>query len=58
MLNWVFLLLIGGAVLTAAFTKTMEQVKSASLSSATGAVNLALGLIGQMVLWLGFMRVL
>lgn len=58
MLNWVFLLLIAGSVLTAAFTGTMEQVTAASLSSATGAVNLALGLIGQMALWLGFMRVL
>lgn len=58
MLNWVFLLLIGGAVITAAFTGTMQQVTATSLSSAKGAVDLAIGLIGQMALWLGFMRIL
>lgn len=58
MLNWVFLLLIGGAVVTAAFTGTMQQVTATSLSSAKGAVDLAIGLVGQMALWLGFMRIL
>lgn len=58
MLNWVFLLLIGSAVITAAFTGTMQQVTATSLSSAKGAVDLAIGLIGQMALWLGFMRIL
>lgn len=58
MLNWVFLFLVGGAVLIAAFSGTMQQVTAASLSSAKGAVELVLGLIGQMALWLGFMRVL
>ncbi|MGI5861113.1 MAG: nucleoside recognition domain-containing protein [Myxococcales bacterium] len=58
MLNWVFLILVGGAVITAAFTGTMKQVTDASLSSAKAAVELAIGLIGQMGLWLGFMRVL
>src|SRR5690606_4445062 len=47
-----------GAVLIAAFSGTMQQVTAASLSSAKGAVELVLGLIGQMALWLGFMRVL
>lgn len=58
MLNWVFLLLVGGAVLTAAFTGTMKDVTAASLGSAKSAVDLAIGLVGQMGLWLGFMRVL
>lgn len=58
MLNWVFLILVGGAVITAAFTGTMKEVTDASLSSAKAAVELAIGLIGQMGLWLGFMRVL
>lgn len=58
MLNWVFLFLVGGAVLIAAFNGTMQQVTAASLSSAKGAVELVIGLIGQMALWLGFMRVL
>ncbi len=58
MLNWLFLALIGGAVLTAAFTGTMPKVTEASMGSAKSAVELALGLIGQMTLWLGFMGVL
>lgn len=58
MLNWIFLLLIAGAVLTGAFKGTMKPVTEASISSAKSAVELAIGLIGQMGLWLGFMRVL
>jgi len=57
-LNWVFLLLIVGAALTGAFTGTMKEVTGASISSAKGAVELAIGLVGQMALWLGFMEVL
>lgn len=58
MLNWVFLFLVAGAVLTAAFGGSMKAVTDASLASARSAVELALGLIGQMGLWLGFMRIL
>ncbi len=58
MLNWVFLILIGAGVLCAAFTGTMKSVTDASLSSARSAVELAIALVGQMGLWLGFMRVL
>lgn len=58
MLNWVFLFLVAGAVLTAAFGGSMKAVTDASLGSARSAVELALGLIGQMGLWLGFMRIL
>ncbi len=58
MLNWVFLVLVVGATLTAAFTGTMGAVTSASIASAKGAVDLSLNLAGQMTLWLGFMGVL
>ena len=58
MLNWIFLFLIGGAVLTAAFTGRMADVTAASMASAKSAVDLAIGLAGQMALWLGFMGVL
>lgn len=58
MLNWVFLALVVGAVVTGAFTGTMHQVKDAGLLSAKSAVELAIGLVGQMTLWLGFMGVL
>ncbi len=58
MLNWIFLVLIVGATLTAALTGTMEPVTKASADSAKSAVELAISLIGQMALWLGVMRVL
>lgn len=58
MLNWVFLLLVLGSVVTAAFGGAMKLVTDASISSAKSAVDLALGLVGQMAIWLGFMRVL
>lgn len=58
MLNGIFLVLIAGAVLTAAFNGSMPRVTEQSLGAARAAVDLAVGLIGQMSLWLGFMAVL
>lgn len=58
MLNWIFLGLITIAVVTAAFTGTMGAVSDAGLASAASAVTLAIELIGQMALWLGFMGIL
>lgn len=58
MLNWIFLLLIVGAAVNAAFNGTMGKVTEASMTSAKSAVELAIGLAGQMALWLGFMGVL
>ena len=58
MLNWIFILLIGSAVLTGAFSGSMPKVTAAGISSAKTAVELAIGLAGQMALWLGFMGVL
>ncbi len=58
MLNWIFAALVIISVLTGAFTGTMPEVSSAGISSAKTAANLALGLLGQMALWLGFMKVL
>jgi spore maturation protein SpmA len=56
--NWIFLGLIVVSILTAAFTGTMGKVTEASLTSAKSAVELAIGLIGQMTLWLGLVGVL
>ena len=58
MLNAIFIVLIVGSVVTAAFTGRMAQVNSAWLAGAESAVELAIGLIGSMALWLGLMRVL
>lgn len=56
-MNWIFLALIGVAVVTAAFTGKMLAVTDASTNSAKSAVELAIGLVGQMTLWLGLMGV-
>jgi spore maturation protein SpmA len=57
-LNAIFIALLVGAVVTAAFNGTMPAVNKALFDEARHAVNIALGLIGTMTLWLGFMRVL
>jgi spore maturation protein SpmA len=57
-LNAIFIALIVGAVMTAAYNGTMPAVNQALFDSAKYAVNIAIGLIGTMALWLGFMRVL
>jgi spore maturation protein SpmA len=57
-MNWIFAGLIVVSVLTGAFTGRMGDVTKAGIDSAKTAVELALGLIGQMALWLGFFGVL
>jgi len=57
-LNAIFIALLVGAVVTAAANGSMPAVNQALFDSARQAVNIALGLIGTMALWLGFMRVL
>lgn len=56
-MNIVWLLLIGAAVVTAAFKGTMAAVSNAAFSSAGTAIELAIGLVGGMTLFLGLMRV-
>ena len=58
MLNAIFAALIVGSVAWAAISGHMEEVMQASIDSAKGAVEVAIGLIGMMALWLGLMRVL
>ena len=57
MLNGIFFVLIAGSVLTAAFRGTMPRVTEASLAAARDSVALAVGLVGQMALWLGMMGI-
>ena len=56
-MNWIFVVLIGAAVITGAFNGTMPRVTEASITSAKTAVELAIGLVGQMTFWLGLMGV-
>lgn len=58
MLNWIFIILITVSVVTAAWTGRMPQVSEATLVSAKASGELALGLVGQMALWLGFFGIL
>jgi spore maturation protein SpmA/spore maturation protein SpmB len=56
MLNYIWLGLIGLAVLMGGFRGNIGEVGDAAVSSAKTAVELAGGLIGVMTLWLGLMR--
>lgn len=56
-MNIVWVLLIAAAVITAAFKGTMPDVSNAAFKSAGTAVELAIGLVGGMTLFLGLMRV-
>lgn len=56
-MNIVWLLLLVLAVVTAMVNGTMSQVSDAAFSSANTAVQLAIGLVGGMTLFLGLMRV-
>ncbi len=56
-MNRIWFYLMALAVLSAAFTDQMAAVTKASFDAAKTAVNLALGLIGAMALWLGLMKV-
>ncbi len=51
---WLGLILIG--VVTAMFTGRMAEVTKAAIDAAKTSVELSIGLIGIMALWLGFMK--
>ncbi|MBN1999575.1 spore maturation protein [candidate division KSB1 bacterium] len=57
MLNYIWLALIVIAVITGALTGQIENVTTAALDNAGTAVNIALGLVGIMALWLGIMKI-
>jgi spore maturation protein SpmA len=56
-LNWIWLGLILGSILHAAYTGRMEAVYDSMLAGAREAVDLVLKLVGLMVFMLGVMRV-
>jgi spore maturation protein A len=57
MLNYIWFGLMAVAVLVAAFTGRADAVTKGAVDSARTAVEISLGLIGIMTLWLGMMRV-
>jgi spore maturation protein A len=57
MLNYIWFALLAIALVVAMFKGTAAQVTKASVDSAKTAVEISLGLIGIMTLWLGIMRV-
>ncbi|XHU96481.1 MAG: spore maturation protein [cyanobacterium endosymbiont of Rhopalodia gibba] len=57
-IDLVFVGLMSISILLAGYTGGMEAITKASVDSAKSAVELAVGLIGIMALWLGLIRVL
>lgn len=57
MLNIVWLVLLGGGILTAALNGNIDAVTGAALGAARDAVQVCFDLIGVMALWLGIMRI-
>jgi spore maturation protein A len=57
MLNWIWFALMAIALIVAAFNGTVGAVTKGAVDSAKTAVEISLGLIGIMTLWLGIMRI-
>ena len=57
MLNYIWFGLMAVAFVVAAFRGTAEGVTTGAIDSASTAVQIAIGLVGVMTLWLGMMRV-
>jgi len=56
-LNYIWFGLMAIALIVAAINGTADAVTKAAVDSATSAVQIAIGLVGIMTLWLGIMRV-
>lgn len=56
MMNYVWFALVAIAFVVGAFKGNIEAVTKGALDSASTAVNIALGLIGIMTMWLGIMK--
>jgi spore maturation protein A len=57
MLNYIWFGLMAIALVVAAFTGTVEETTRGAMEAASTAVQIAIGLVGIMTLWLGMMRV-
>jgi spore maturation protein SpmA len=56
MLNWIWLGLVLAAVVLGGLNGTLDKVTEGAFAMARTAVEIAIGLIGIMALWLGLMR--
>jgi spore maturation protein SpmA len=56
-LNWIWALLMLGSVATAAWTGTLPAIGDESIKSAKAVIDLVIGLIGPMILFLGVVRI-
>lgn len=57
MMNWIWLGLMVIAVIVAAVNGTAQQVTEGAIESAKTAVEISIGLVGVMALWLGVMKI-
>ena len=57
MLNYIWFGLMAVALVVAAFNGTADAVSKGAIDSAGSAVQIAIGLVGVMTLWLGMMRI-
>ena len=57
MLNYIWFGLMAAALAVAAFNGTAEAVTKGAVDSASTAVEISIGLVGVMTLWLGIMRI-
>lgn len=57
MLNIIWFLLLAIGIIVGAATGKMQEVTDAAIDSAGTAVELSIGLIGVMALWLGIMKI-
>ena len=57
MLNYIWFGMIAISVLVGIITGSLDAVTEAAFDSARKAVDLAIGLIGIMALWLGIMKI-
>ena len=57
MLNIIWVVLLVGGMIIGVLTGNIQAVTEAAMSNAETAVELAMGLIGMMALWLGIMKI-
>ena len=57
MINIIWMILLVGGIIIGIFTGNTQAVTDALMSNAETAVELSMGLIGMMALWLGIMKI-